>query len=314
MAYTLADARNTTQDKLTAAVIDEFRKSTLLDSMVFDDTVTPTGDSMFYTYNRVTTTATASGRKIGEDYINQEAKTTPVTVALKVFGGSFALDRVIINHMKGTLDHVQFQTLQKVQAARALAAKWFINGDSVADETAFDGLDKILTGSSTEVTATSLDLSSAAAIEANWKAFVYELEKVMGKMDGAPTIIGVNSDMFSVFNTIANYSTQFTQTKSDLGTRIVKWGVADIMDMGDNPGEATSVIETDSTGKTDIYLARFGLDGVHMVTPTGVLGPEIFLPNFEDAGAIKRGAVEMIAAVAVKASRSAAVLRGVKIK
>lgn len=42
-AFTLADAKNLSQNKLTNYVIDEFRKSPLLDSMVFDDTVKPQG-------------------------------------------------------------------------------------------------------------------------------------------------------------------------------------------------------------------------------------------------------------------------------
>lgn len=44
MAVTLAQAKLTSQDKLYQAVIDEFRKSSfLLDHMIFDDCVSPTG-------------------------------------------------------------------------------------------------------------------------------------------------------------------------------------------------------------------------------------------------------------------------------
>lgn len=38
-----------------------------------------------------------------------------------------------------------------------------------------------------------------------------------------------------------------------------------------------------------------------------------WLPDFETAGTVKRGEVEMVAAVALKSTRAAAVLRGVKI-
>lgn len=41
MPITLADAKQLSQDKLTNYVIDEFRKSPLLDAMVFDNTVKP---------------------------------------------------------------------------------------------------------------------------------------------------------------------------------------------------------------------------------------------------------------------------------
>lgn len=316
MAFTLNDAKNLSQSKLTSYVIDEFRKSPLMDAMMFDDTVKPQGgNTLAYVYNRVTTLPTAAGRAINSEYTAQEAKTTPVTVKLKVFGGSFALDRVLINDEKQVADLVQFQIAQKIQAVRALFSDWFINGDSAADATAFDGLDKALTGSTTEHTLeTALDLSTSANIEANWKKFLYEMRQVLKLLDGSPSIMGVNRDMFAVFQTIADFSTQFTQTKTELGTEIVKYGNATIMDMGDKPGSSTPIIETDGTaGTTDIYVVRIGLDGVHGVTPDGQKEPKIYIPNLMLPGAVKTGEVEMVAAMAIKATRSAAVLRGVKI-
>lgn len=317
MAFTLADAKKLSQDKLTNYVIDEFRKSPLLDSLVFDDCVKPQGGStLAYVYNRVTTLPTAAGRAINSEYTAQEAKTTPVTVNLKVFGGSFNLDRVIINHEKQVVDHIKFQLEQKTKATRALFADWFINGDSAADATAFDGLDKALTGSSTEITpTTAIDLSSATAVEENWKAFLYELRQVLKLLDGAPGIIGVNRDMFAVFQTIADFSTQFTATKSELGAEIVKYGTATIMDMGDKPGTSSPIIGTDGTeGTTDIYIARVGLDGLHGVSPDGEKGPKTYLPNMTAPGAVKTGEVEMVAAMALKATRAAAVLRNIKVQ
>jgi len=316
MAFTLADAKKLSQDKLTPYVIDEFRKSPLLDALVFDDTVKPQGgQTLAYVYNRVTTLPTAAGRAINTEYVAQEAKTTPVTVNLKVFGGSFNLDRVIINHETQVVDHIKFQLEQKLKATRALFADWFINGDSTADATSFDGLDKALTGSSTEVTpSTAIDLSSASAVEQNWKVFLYQLRQVLKLLDGSPTIIGVNSDMFAVFQSIADFATQFTVTKTELGTEIVKYGTATIMDMGDKPGTSNPIIETDeNTGTTDIYIARIGLDGVHGVTPEGQKEPKIYLPNLKEPGAVKKGEVEMVAAMALKATRAAAVLRNIKV-
>lgn len=317
MAFTLADAKNLSQDKLTNYVIDEFRKSPLLDSMVFDDTVKPQGgETLAYVYNRVTTQPTAAGRQINSEYVPQETKTTPVTVNLKVFGGSFNLDRVIINHEKQVVDHVMFQLAQKSQATRALFADWFINGDSASDATAFDGLDKALTGSSTEIIpAAAIDLSTAALVETNWKAFLYQLRQVIKLLDGAPTIFGVNRDMFAVFQTIADFSTQFTQTKNEMGSEIVKYGPATIMDMGDKPGTSNPIIETDGVaGTTDIFIARVGLDGVHGVTPDGENGPKTYLPDMTKPGAVKTGEVEMVAAMALKATRAAAVLRNIKVQ
>lgn len=315
-AFTLADAKNLSQDKLTNYVIDEFRKSPLMDAMVFDDCVKPQGGStLTYVYNRVTTQPTAAGRAINSEYTPQEAKTSQVAVNLKVFGGAFEMDRVLQNDERQVVDLLSFQLEQKLKATRALFSHWFINGDSSADATSFDGLDKALTGSTTERTlATALDLSSAAAIKENWQAFLYELRQTIKLMDGAPSIMPVNADLFAVFQTIADFSSQFTQTKNDLGSEIVKYGNTIIMPMGDQPGTSNPIIPTDATaGTTDLYLCRIGLDGVHGVTPDGQTAPKIYLPNMQLPGAVKKGEVEMVSAMALKATRSAAVLRNIKV-
>lgn len=314
--FTLADAKKLSQDKLTNYVIDEFRKSPLLDAMVFDDCVKPQGgSSLTYVYNRVTTLPTAAGRAINSEYTPQEAKTTQVAVNLKVFGGAFEMDRVLQNDERQVVDLMSFQLQQKLQATRALYSDWFINGDSTTNATSFDGLDKALTGTGTERSlTTAIDLSTAAAIKTNWEAFLYELRQTIKLMDGTPTIMGVNRDLFAVFQTVADFSTQFTQTRNDLGAEIVKYGNTIIMDMGDKPGTSNPIIGTDATkGTTDIFLCRIGLDGVHGVTPDGQTAPKIYLPNMKLPGAVKKGEVEMVAATALKATRAAAVLRGIQV-
>ena len=40
----------------------------------------------------------------------------------------------------------------------------------------------------------------------------------------------------------------------------------------------------------------------------------IWLPNFKEAGAVKKGEVEMVAAMALKASKAAAAFRKIKVK
>lgn len=308
MAFTLEDAKKLSQSKLTNFVIDEFRKSPILDAMVFDDTVKPGGgNSLAYVYNRVTTLPTAAGRAINSEYTAQEAKTTQYTSNLAVFGGKFALDRVLINNENQVTDLVQFQLAQKIAATRAKFCDQFINGDSSTDATAFDGLDKAITGSSTERTISAgLDLSSATKIETNWKAFLYELRQTLKLMDGAPSIALMNGDMFAVIQTVADYAAGFTATKNDLGQELVKYGNTILMDAGDKPGSSSPIISTSA-----IYMTRIGLDGVHAVTPDGSRGPKTYLPNMSEPGAVKFGEVEMVAGMALKATRAAAVLRGI---
>ena len=314
MALTLAQAQALSQSKLTQFFIDEFRKSPLLDLLPFDNTVkATTSQSLAYVYNRVTTLPTAATRAINAEYTAQEAVTTPYTVNLKVMGGSFELDRVIIKHEKQVVDHVQFQAAQKTQATRALFADLFINGDSGVNATQFDGLDKALTGSSTEVTpAAAIDLSTSALIDTNWKAFLDLMRKMRSKLDGAPTLYMMNADMYAVFQSVMDRAGINLASKQNYGDEAVQWGPSIITSLGDKPGTSNPIIPT-TTGETSIYAARLALDGVHGVSPEGDTLVETFLPNLTLPGAVKKGEVEMVAAMAMKASRAAGVLRKIKI-
>jgi hypothetical protein len=86
---------------------------------------------------------------------------------------------------------------------------------------------------------------------------------------------------------------------------------------GTSPSVTTveSAVTTDSTGLTDIYAVRIGMDGFHGVSPAGQPLLKTWLPDFARAGAVKTGEVEMgpVAAV-LKATKAAAVLRNVKVR
>lgn len=315
MPITLAEAKALSQDKLTGFVIDEFRKSALLDMLPFDNCVTPSGgQSLAYVYNRVTTLPTAAVRAINSEYTPEETKTTQYTANLKVFGGSFELDRVIIDNEKGpNVDHVTFQMKQKIQATVALFHDLFINGDSGSVATEFDGLNKALTSSSTEVTpGSAINLSSSANIDSNWKVFLDALRSLKAKLDGSPSIMLMNNDLFGVFQSVMDRAGINLATKDNYGTEVTQWGQTLVMPIGDKPGSSNPIIPT-TTGETSIYAVRLGLDGVHGVSPAGDKLVKQWLPNMTLPGAVKKGEVEMVAAMVLKATRSAGVLRKIKI-
>lgn len=62
------------------------------------------------------------------------------------------------------------------------------------------------------------------------------------------------------------------------------------------------------------HVARLGMDGLHAVSFAGVAPVQTWLPDFTTAGAVKKGEVEMNAAIALKASKAAGVFRGIKVK
>lgn len=68
------------------------------------------------------------------------------------------------------------------------------------------------------------------------------------------------------------------------------------------------------TGLTDIYAVKFDIDkGFCGVTITGDKAIDAYLPDFTTPGAVKSGEVEIVAAVALKDTHGAGVLRNIKI-
>lgn len=149
MPITLAQAKVGMADKVDQMVIDEFRRdSFLLDQLVFDNAVSPGtgGSTMTYSYMQLLTPSTAQGRKLNEEYKPGEALKQKKSADVKIFGGSFQVDRVLED--TAAKSEIQFQLQQKTKAAANKFHNDFINGDSTIDETGFDGLDKLITGSS----------------------------------------------------------------------------------------------------------------------------------------------------------------------
>lgn len=316
MPITLQEAKKNVQDDLQVGVIDEFRKSSyILDHITFDDVVSPTvgGSTLTYGYTRLKTQPTAQFRAVNNEYQDDFVEKERITVDLKIFGGSFAIDRVI-NNMGGIVSETQLQIEQKVKAARALFNDTFINGDSAADENAFDGLDKALTGSDTEFKPDLLDMSTVAAIKENYLDFMFYLDKCLKKLDGQPSFIAGNTDMISVIQLCSKIAGKYQETKDEWGRQVETYNGIQLVDMGAKAGSNVDVVATDASGVSSLYVGRLGLDGLHALSPSGQSPVKTWLPDFSTAGAVKRGEVEMIAAIALKASKAAGKITNIKVK
>lgn len=165
---TLAESKVGMADKVDQAVIDEFRRgSLLLDKLLFDNAVSPGtgGSTLTYGYIKLKTPSTAGFRAINGTYTNNEAKREKATADLKIFGGNFKIDRVIIN-TSGAVDELDFQMQEKIKAAINLFHNTVINGNSTSNQNEFDGLDVFLKGSSTEYNASAYALTSDSAVVA----------------------------------------------------------------------------------------------------------------------------------------------------
>lgn len=320
MPITLLEAKKNTQDALQLGVIDEFRKSNFLfDRMTFDDAVSPTGGgaTLTYGYTRLITQPTAAFRAVNAEYTPQDVSKQRYTTDLKVFGGSFQVDRIIAN-MGGIINEVTLQIAQKAKAAGALFNDTVINGDSAVDVNAFDGLEKALTGSSTEYTpGAAIDLSTATMVDANYKQFLDELDEFLMGLDGKPDFIGGNLKLIAKIRACARRAGMYMTTKNDFGQQIESYDGIPLVDFGAKPGTNEAVVANSVAlgfeGETSIYAARLALDGFHAISMAGQSPINTWLPNFSTAGAVKTGEVEMVAAVALKATKAAGVMRRIKV-
>lgn len=332
MAVSLAESKNNATEDYDPAVIDEFRKNSgILDSLLFDDAVSPTGGggTLDYGYRRLKTQPTADTRAYGNEYTSANVTTQKHSITLAVMGGSFDIDRVLAKLGPAASSDVALNIEQKAKAASAKFTNEIINGDVASDANGFDGLDKALTGSDTEFRATvKTDWSNFSANETVHTA-LDDLDEWLSMLDGAPTAIVGNAKALARVRAAARRAGMYTLNPVDglvgqNGRPIERetYGNIVFLDAGAKPGTndpiipvETRTLETVSeTGITDLYAYRVGLNGFHGVSTVGGQLVQTWLPDFTTAGAVKKGEVELgPVGVALKATKAASVFRNIKV-
>ncbi|EOZ2853729.1 major capsid protein [Listeria monocytogenes] len=323
------------QNKVAQHVVDTFiRKSEILELLPFDNSVSPNGagSTLIYGYNQKKLPSNTAFRALNTEYKASEAKQEHKTVELKVFGGAFEIDRVI-KDAEGQYNNMAYQLEEKITSAVGTFHNAMINGDSGVDALSFDGLDKFLVGQSTEYnTDAVIDLSTTAKLKENADEFYEALLKLINST-GAHALM-CNETAKTKIQSVARHLGFKTESEEAFGRTVttIGEGKVRIIDLGNvvtQTGEGdeavaveTPIINTKSrtvggaaaTGLTDIYAVRFAVqDGFHGVTITGDNGIKHYLPDFKTSGAVKTGEVEMVACVALKNTKAAAVLRNVKV-
>lgn len=314
MAVTLEQSKLNVTDDLQLGVIDEFRKSSwLMNNMTFADVASPVGGGNGYTYayTRLFSQPTADFRAVNSEYTPHEVTKQRYNVDLKIFGGSFEIDRIIAN-TGGIVDEMTLQMQQKIKAAGALFNDTVINGNSSTSANAFDGLDVALTGSDTEWNDAIIDLSTAEAIKTNGDAFMLMLHKCLGKLDGQPSAFLCNADMKATLEYLAKYLGRYQESKDDFGNYYSMYNGIPIIDVGAKAGTNEEVIANGESGSS-LYIVRLGLDGFHAISRANAPIIDTWMPDFTTAGAVKKGEVEMVAACALKATKAAGVIRKIKV-
>jgi len=218
-----------------------------------------------------------------------------------------------------------------VKSTRTKFQDEVVNGDTAVDANGFDGLDKALTGSNTEFRASEVtdwrdfDTDERAAHKA-----LDAVDEFLALLDGTPTVLLGNKKALARFRAIARRSGMYTRDPIEglvgqNGRPIVRetYGGLIFADPGDKaastdpiiPVETRTVATESTTGLTDLYAYRVGLDAFHGVSMVGGQIVQTWLPDFSNAGAVKKGEVEMgPVAVALKRTKAAAVFRNIRVQ
>lgn len=339
MPITLAQAQVNVQSDVDYAVIDNLRRySWLMDQVPFDDTVNPGtgGATLTYGYTRLTAAAPAGFRAYNTEFTPGQATRARFSVDLKPLGGAFTLDRDLSDLGSGATNETTFQLQQLLTSIRIRFGREMILGDTAVDATGFDGLSKSLVGTSTEKSAGyvagSADWTAATVItQALAMSRLDELDDLLslvvpshtGSGDqgatgslppGVKAILG-NTKSIARARALARWAGLYTNVKDDLGRQIEMYGQWTLVDVGDREDGASPIIPITAGGLTDIYAVTFGMDAFHGASKSGVQLMRTWLPDFAAAGAVKSGEAQLgPVAMVLKNTKSAAVLRGVKVQ
>lgn len=269
---TLAQAKLNATDDVDVQIIDEFRKqSALLDAMVFHDAVSGAGagSTLTYGYTRAITQRAAAFRAINSEYTPEEATKQRYTVDLKPLGGSFQIDRVLANIARGA--EVTFQLQQLVKATRTKFTDELINGDTAVDANGFDGLDKALTGSTTElnangeITADWTNLDTAGVSQGAYDA----VDLLFGLLDGPPSLLISNDLVAAKLRAVARRANMYVEAPvaglgDEFGGPVTRQriGNAVLIDAGEKAGSTQRIVPVYDPDNSAYTIATSG-------TPTG---------------------------------------------
>ncbi len=309
MAITLANVKNGMSNKVDVALVETFRQSSLLlDKLTFDNVIQPGigSNSLKYGYVQVVSPGVANVRITGQEFAKNQAIKNEMTARAIPMGSAFEVDRLTQEH--SMMDEIAFQAEQKIKATAALFHELAINGDE--DNSEFDGLEKLLWDADTRVTS-KVSIATAEELDTNYNAFLDELDTFISKLGRRPDILMMNTQMLIKLRAIARRAGFYERTSDAFGNPVETYAGIPMVDMGKNR-EKKDIIPTES-GKTRIYAACLGLDGFHGISLTGNNLIRTYLPDMNAPGAVKRGEVELVAGVVLKAQDMAGVLEGINV-
>ena len=244
MAQTLLEAAKLNSgDVYKAGVIMKFAESSdILRLLPFQSIA---GNSL--RYNIEETLPGVGFRGVNGSYTESTGIINPQTESLHIIGGDLDVDKFLLKTMGADQ-----RTVQEGMKIKAIALAWtreFIKGDSEADITTFDGLQKRLTGDALIPNHASAGPLSLA-----------KLDEAIDAVDGANAIL-MNKAMRRRL-TVASRTTavggNITYTIDEFGRQVARYNDIPIV-IVDKDNTNTDILGfTEASSTTSIYVVNFG--------------------------------------------------------
>lgn len=286
---------------LRNTVIEHFaRTSDILNAMTFLDV-----QGGAYVYNTEGTLPGVAFRGINEGYTASVGIVNPHTERLRISGGELKVDNVLLK-INGQELRAQ-RELAQVKALSLSLGDTIINGDSIANPLAFDGLRTRVTGD---------QLLNAGNTNGGDALSVSALRDLIDAVED-PTHLIMSKKMRNLLTAAATdpaVGGYITFDKNEFGTRVVMFDNLPIL-VTDSNGQGNQVIDFNEVGAggstataTSIYCVNFGSEGV--------VGLQNGMMEVRDLGEmhdkpVMLTRVEWLVGMAVQHGRSAARLRGI---
>lgn len=292
--------------------------SPLFDLLPFDASVTPNPRqrTLRYPYAMLKAARVGKLRDWYTDYPPSFNEFVEADAVLRPMGDAFEIDRVFSD---ADPDYVQENVDDFGPAIVGTFCDLAINGDNTADPREFTGLSKILTGTSSEIDGSAINLT-AGQTDAQYYEGLAAVKKYVNriKAKGLTPVILSGEDLGLRMETVGLRLGFVAKSQNTFGADINNFGGAAILDAGNVANGADgdfigSPIIPVTGGLTDLYVVGFGLNGFHGVTLTGDKGVKYYQKGKTDAGVIERYEGELVAGVALKDTQAAYVLRGVRV-
>lgn len=317
---TLEQSKVGLADKFDQMIIDEFRRASwFLNELTFDNAVSPGtgGSTLTYGYQRLVTPGAANFREINKDYDAAVAIREPHYVDLKIFGGKAGVDRIL--EKTAAASELDFQLRELINASTNLFHHTFINGDKTQNPKEFDGLDIMLTGTSTEFNRDGvIDLTAEDIPMGTVYRILEQFDQLIQEIQFRPDFITGNTLMITKLMSLARRAGYLTPSEDAFGRRVWTYQDIPLINSGNYYSPKTNrtefVVPIAPDGTTSLYMGAFGIDRIHGVSPLGDRIIQTYSDGLDTTGVIRNVEVEAAMAVVLKNSLAGGVVRNIKVK